>query len=61
MDATRYIIYMAVLLSITILYEKFKQQQDYDDEFLHYNLVKKYLLTDSSLARSKKPLLWQTI
>jgi len=49
---------MAVLVTITILYEKFKQQEDYNDEFNHYNLVKKYLLTDSSLARSKKPLMW---
>lgn len=40
------------------MYEKYKNKQIINDESKHYELVRKYLLNHSSLAQSKKPILW---
>ena len=53
-----YILPVIVLLTTMFLFDNFKQYTEEDEDALHYRMVKKYLLTDSSLARSKKPLLW---
>ena len=43
---------------MSIIYSKY-QSVEYDDENMrNYKLVKKYLLNDSSLAQSKKPIIW---
>lgn len=58
MDYIKYITTIAILLVIGILYEKYKSHYLDDDEMKQYELVRKYLLNDSSLALSKKPILW---
>lgn len=57
----KYINYFAtliILIGVGMLYDRFKEKFDLDDESKQYELIKKYLLKDSSLANSKKPLLW---
>ena len=50
--------YMLILIVLTVLYEKYKLSEQSKDEMKHYELVKNYLLNGSSLARSKKPIIW---
>ena len=57
MDYLKYIISLLILAVIGIIYDNFKLHYD-NDEIRQYELVKKYLLSDSTLARTKKPLLW---
>ncbi len=53
-----YILPAIVLLTVVFLSNNFKQYTEEDEDALHYKMVEKYLLNGSSLARSKKPLLW---
>lgn len=53
-----YIIPIIVLFATSFLYDQYKIKVEKDDEFKNYDLVKKYLLNGSSLARSKKPIIW---
>jgi hypothetical protein len=53
-----YIIPIIVLLATSFLYDQYKIKIEKDDEFKNYDLVKKYLLNGSSLATSKKPIIW---
>lgn len=53
-----YIIPVIILLATSFLYDQYKIKIEKDDEFKNYDLVKKYLLNGSSLARSKKPIIW---
>ena len=50
--------YIFILLIVSVVYEKYKLHNDTEDGMQHYELVKKYLLNGSSLARSKKPIIW---
>jgi hypothetical protein len=54
----KYIGSLAVLLIMSLMYDKYKQKEGLDDEAKQYELVRKYLLNYSSLAQSKKPILW---
>jgi len=54
----KYIGSLAVLLIMSLMYERYKKKETYDDESKQYELVRKYLLNHSSLAQSKKPILW---
>ena len=54
----KYIGSLAVLLIMSLMYEKYKKSESFDDESKQYELVRKYLLNHSSLAQSKKPILW---
>jgi hypothetical protein len=54
----KYIGSLAVLLIMSLMYEKYKKKESFDDESKQYELVRKYLLNHSSLAQSKKPILW---
>lgn len=54
----KYIGSLAVLLVMSVMYEKYKKKETFDDETKQYELVRKYLLNHSSLAQSKKPILW---
>lgn len=54
----KYIGSLAVLLIMSLMYDKYKQKEGMDDEAKQYELVRKYLLNYSSLAQSKKPILW---
>tara|TARA_Y100000389_G_scaffold203183_1_gene250788 strand:+ start:1390 stop:2376 length:987 start_codon:yes stop_codon:yes gene_type:complete len=58
MDYKQYILPTIVFLTVAFIYENFKQYNDDDENAKHYKLVEKYLLNSSSLARSKKPILW---
>jgi len=58
MGYAKYIYPIAVSLLLSYIYSQYKGRE-YDTEQMHtYDKVKKYLLTESSLARSKKPLIW---
>ena len=58
MDFLRYIITLVILIGVGILYDKYKIKNKIDDDVDNYELIKKYLLNDSSLANAKKPILW---
>ena len=58
MELLSYIIIAVILMIIGVLYNKFKINMGKEEESSHYDIVKKYLLNDSSLANSKKPMLW---
>lgn len=53
-----YIWGVILLLIVGIVYEKFKVYNQESEDEKNYRLVKKYLLTESSLAKSKLPILW---
>jgi len=49
---------LLVTIIMSLIYSKY-QSVEYDDENMrNYKMVKKYLLNDSSLAQSKKPIIW---
>ena len=58
MDYYNYIYTLAILIGSGIIYEKYKKINKDDDYMKQYELVKKYLLNGSSLAKSKKPIIW---
>ncbi len=61
MSTFKYINYISsliLLLGVGMLYDRFKSKYEMDDNVDEYFLIKKYLLNESSLANSKKPLLW---
>ena len=52
-------LYIYVLLIVSgFLYRRFMDKYDEHDELRQYKLIKKYLLNDSALAKSKKPIIW---
>lgn len=55
---TKYLYPLSITLILTIIYNKYKNGEDDDEQMRNYKLVKQYLLNDSSLAKSKKPLMW---
>jgi hypothetical protein len=58
MEYGRYVLYIIVLIAIGVLYEKYKLHNEKEDDERQYDLVRKYLLNDSSLARSHLPTIW---
>jgi len=58
MDFSKYIFTLVILVASGILYDKYKIKNKIDDDVENYELIKKYLLNDSSLANAKKPILW---
>ena len=58
MQYINYIYTIGILVAVSILYDKYKFRVDDDESMAQYELVKKYLLTESSLAQSKKPIIW---
>ena len=55
---TKFIYPIAVSLILGAIYNKYKSSEENDEQMRNYTLVKKYLLNDSSLAQSKKPIIW---
>ena len=55
---TNYIILFAILISLAILYRKYIEKQSKNVSFDDYGEIKKYLLKDKTLDKSKKPILW---
>jgi hypothetical protein len=58
MDFLKSIITLVILIGVGILYDKYKIKNKIDEDVDNYELIKKYLLSDSSLANTKKPILW---
>ena len=58
MLAANYVILFVILISLGILYQKYLEKQSTIAAFDDYGEVKKYLLKDKSLDKSKKPILW---
>jgi hypothetical protein len=58
MKTAKVVILTAVLLVLGVFYKRFKNKIDEQDALSDYNIVKQFLLNDSSLATSSKPLLW---
>jgi hypothetical protein len=52
------LISFAVLVLAAILYERFRLGAQDDEDARNYRLIRKYLLNDSSIARSGLPILW---
>jgi hypothetical protein len=58
MLVANYIILFIVLISLGILYQKYLEKAAKSGPYESYDEIKKYLLKDSSLAKSKKPIMW---
>ena len=58
MLVTNYIILFIILISLGILYQKYLDKQSTITPFDDYGEIKKYLLKDKTLDKSKKPILW---
>ena len=58
MKYINYIYTIGILAAVSIIYNKYKFHVQDDESFEQYELVKKYLLNESSLAQSKKPIIW---
>ena len=55
---THYIYPLTITIIMSLIYNKYKATEDEDEHMKNYRLVKQYLLNDSSLAQSKKPIIW---
>ena len=52
-------LYIFILLIVSgFLYRRFMDKFNEHDELRQYKLIKKYLLNDSALAKSTKPIIW---
>jgi hypothetical protein len=58
MLVVNYIVIIVVIIVLGILYQKYLEKNARTANFDDYNEIRKYLLTESSLAKSKKPILW---
>ena len=54
----KYIFVLVILIIFGMLFENYKKEEAKKDKMEEYELIKKYLLNDSSLARTDKPILW---
>lgn len=57
-NISKYIYPLVITLTLSLIYNKYKSSEDEDEHMRNYRLVKQYLLNDSSLAQSKKPIIW---
>lgn len=53
-----YAILFVILISLAILYQKYLEKLSRNMTFDDYGEIKKYLLKDDNLDKSKKPILW---
>jgi len=58
MLVVNYIILFIILITLAIIYQKYLEKQSRFEPVDGFNEIKKYLLKESSLAKSKKPILW---
>ena len=58
MKSPNYLYSIILLGGAGFLYNRYKKQNEDDEDMKQYELVKKYLLNNSSLAKSKKPIIW---
>jgi hypothetical protein len=55
---TNFIYPLTITVLLSLIYNKYKSSEDESEHMKNYRLVKQYLLNDSSLAQSKKPIIW---
>ena len=55
---TTYLIGFVFLVSFGILFQKYLEKKSRNGGHDNYKDVKQYLLSESSLAKSKKPIMW---
>jgi hypothetical protein len=53
-----YVVLFVIIISLGILYQKYLEKQARTTTFDSYDEIQKYLLKDSNLDKSKKPILW---
>ena len=53
-----YVIYFLLFFTFNHFFSKYTTKFEMDEERKNYKLIEKYLLNDSSLANSKKPIIW---
>ena len=58
MLVANYIILVIIIIALGILYQKYCEKQSTLIPKDNYEEMRKYLLNESSLAKSKKPILW---
>jgi hypothetical protein len=58
MLSVKYFFGLVGILAIGKVYEKWRKSNETDEQIKTYQLVKEYLLNESSLAKSSKPILW---
>ena len=58
MLVANYVILFIIIISLGILYQKYLEKQSTIASFDDYGEIKKYLLKDKTLDKSKKPILW---
>ena len=54
----RYAVYFGVIIVLNALYDRYLRKYQEGNQYHEYEMIKKYLLNDSSLANSTKPILW---
>lgn len=54
----QYIYPLIITIILGLLYNKYKASEYDDENRKNYNIVRQYLLNDSSLAQSSKPIIW---
>ena len=57
-NITNYIILFSLLIGLGLLYRRFEEKRLREENGDQYKAIQKYLLTDASLAKSRKPILW---
>jgi hypothetical protein len=55
---TKYIFVLILLFVFGYFYDNYRKMEITQDKLGEYELIKKYLLNDSTLARTNKPILW---
>ena len=55
---SKYLITIAVVIGTGMLYRRYQDSEKKKLSKENYELIKKYILNDSSLANLKKPILW---
>jgi hypothetical protein len=58
MLVSNFIILFVTLIILCLLYQRFQQKQLRNMPYANYDAIKKYLLNESDLAKSKKPIMW---
>ena len=54
----KYIFILLIMFVLGYVFDKYKKEAAVNDKMDHYELIKKHLLNDSTLAQTDKPILW---
>ena len=54
----KYVFILIIMLVLGYVFDKYKKDEAINDKMDHYELIKKHLLNDSTLAQTDKPILW---